>query len=117
MWSVKKAHKQTMVYQRAGDKRVNVCRWAAFPPAPHKLQELFELGYKDTLNWLKDNGKLTPGLLPDGALMDKQNVTIPAAQGNQPKWRNLVAQTAMDAPSCDESLKDAVAGKQSSEAQ
>lgn len=93
-------------------------RWAAFPPRPQKLQELFRLGYDDTFAWLKDNGKLTPGLLLDSALASQQNGSVlngcsrqTAAPGQKPRWHNLVAQTAMEAPSCDESLKDVMAGK------
>lgn len=87
------------------------CRWAAYPPAPEKLQDLFELGYNDTMTWLRDNGKLAPG---DAS---GQNGHAAPAHGGFAKtfsrrgFGPAVAQAAMEAPSCDESLKDAVAGE------
>ncbi len=103
--------------------RCAYCRWAAYPPKPEKLDELFELGFKDTLNWLIENNKLSEQLVPNGSPNGHAVANGHAAQAvsdaeseesmdeEKPLWRQLVAQTACAAPSCDESLKEAVAGK------
>ena len=30
---------------------VVACRWAAYPPAPEKLREVYQLGYRDAVTW------------------------------------------------------------------
>lgn len=92
------------------------CRWAAYPPAPEQLQDLFELGYKDTMTWLRDNGKLAPGdasglsgNTAQAAPGTAQDGLLKAKHGHS--FSHHVAQAAMEAPSCDESLKEAVAGE------
>lgn len=88
--------------------KLNVqCRWAAYPPEPNRLQDLFELGYQDTMTWLRDNGKLTPG----DANSSVGSPTAGSAQTNgRQGFGHAVAQAAMEAPSCDQSLKEAVVG-------
>lgn len=92
------------------------CRWAAYPPPPEQLQDLFELGYKDTMTWLRDNGKLAPGDAKgqngdtaQAAPATAQEGFLKAKHGHS--FSHRVAQAAMEAPSCDESLKEAVAGE------
>ncbi len=38
--------------------------WCAIPPPPERLQEMFELGYRDCLTWLAKNGKVPYGESP-----------------------------------------------------
>lgn len=94
---------------------------------------LFGLGFTDTLTWLRDNDKLTEEQLADLRQAGQSNGhTNGHANGDahghavQPfsdteseegveegksLWRQVVSQTACEAPSCDESLKEAVVGK------
>ena len=107
---------------------------------------LFELGYKDTYNWLKENKKIDPSGVPAGSQTSSQSMPsgsqtdsprgshtdsqsgspngrsshagdrffgsdadstdAPPAEA-EPLWRKL----SCEAPSCDETLKEAVAGK------
>ena len=95
---------------------------------------LFGLGFTDTLNWLRDNDKLTEEQLADLRQTGQANGhTNGHADGDanghavqpfsdteseenveqgQSLWRQVVSQTACEAPSCDESLKEAVVGEQ-----
>lgn len=122
-------------------------RWAAYPPEPHRLDELFELGYRDTLAWLKENKKIDPSGMPAGSQSSNQSVPSGSqsdsprgsrsdsqssspggkSQGEgdnffynsdaesaeeqpakaEPLWRKI----SCEAPSCDETLKEAVVGK------
>ncbi len=91
---------------------------------------LFALGYTDTLTWLKDNDKLTGEQLADlvqpvqmnghtnghahggsngHAVSDAESDA--SVDEEKSLWRQVVSQTACEAPSCDESLKEAVVGK------
>lgn len=91
---------------------------------------LFALGFSDTLIWLKDNNKLTDEQLADLVRHDQMNghtnghangsvngQAVSDAESEAPMdeqkslWRQVVSQTACEAPSCDESLKEAVVGK------
>ena len=36
-------------------------RWALYPPEPHKLREVYHLGYRDALHWLRENGRIPYG--------------------------------------------------------
>ena len=95
---------------------------------------LFALGFTDTLTWLKDNDKLTKEQLADLVQPGQMNghtnghtnghanghVNGQAASDAESEasvdeekslWRQVVSQTACEAPSCDESLKEAVVGK------
>lgn len=36
-------------------------RWAASPPEPDRLREVYELGYRDALRWLATNGRIPYG--------------------------------------------------------
>ncbi|KAL0051560.1 hypothetical protein WJX82_009808 [Trebouxia sp. C0006] len=80
--------------------------WAAYPPTPDKLDMLFALGFTDTLTWLKDNDKLTEEQLAD--LVQPESEA--SVDEEKSLWRQVVSQTACEAPSCDESLKEAVVG-------
>ena len=121
-----------------------LCRWAAYPPEPARLDELFELGYKDTYNWLRENNKIDPSgvpadsqgssqSMPSGSQTDSPRGSQSESQGGSPNkgrsphagdrffgsdadstdaeteplWRKL----SCEAPSCDETLKEAVVGK------
>lgn len=124
-----------------------LCRWAAYPPEPARLDELFELGYKDTYNWLRENNKIDPSGVPAGSQGSSQSMPsgsqTDSPRGSQsesqsgspnkgrsphaedrffgsdadstdashaetePLWRKL----SCEAPSCDETLREAVAGK------
>lgn len=109
-------------------------RWAAYPPTPDKLDMLFALGFTDTLTWLKDNDKLTDEQLADLVQHDQMNghtnghanshanggvdgqavsdaESEASVDEQKSLWRQVVSQTACEAPSCDESLKEAVVGK------
>lgn len=105
-------------------------RWAAYPPEPHKLDELFKLGYTDTMNWLMEKNKLSNQLVPNGdangdavsngstnglanghVAQSASDTDSEEPMDQKPLWRQIVAQTACEAPSCDESLKEAVSGK------
>lgn len=100
---------------------------------------LFGLGFTDTLTWLRDDDKLTEEQLANlGQTGQANGHTNGHANGDahghtnghavQPfsdteseegveegksLWRQVVSQTACEAPSCDESLKEAVVGKTS----
>ncbi|KAL3142991.1 hypothetical protein ABBQ38_003272 [Trebouxia sp. C0009 RCD-2024] len=118
--------------------------WAAYPPEPARLDELFELGYKDTFNWLRENRKIDPSGVPAGSHTSSQSVlsgsqtdsprgsltdsqsgsplrsdlagdrffsseadnTDGAHAEAEPLWRKL----SCEAPSCDETFKEAFAG-------
>lgn len=121
-------------------------RWAAYPPEPEKLDELFELGYKDTFDWLRENNKIDPSGVPAGSQTSSQSMPsgsqTDSPEGSQsesqsgspggrsqhegdrffnsdvdstdardteaePMWRKL----SCEAPSCDETFKEAFAGK------
>lgn len=107
--------------------------WAAYPPTPDKLEMLFALGFTDTLTWLKDNDKLTEEQLADlvqpgqmnglanghahghaNGRVNGQAVSDAESEASVDEekslWRQVVSQTACEAPSCDESLKEAVVG-------
>lgn len=118
-----------------------LCRWAAYPPEPARLDELFELGYKDTYNWLRENNKIDPSGVPAGSQASSQTDSPRGSQSESqsgspnkgrsphagdrffgsdadstdashaetepPLWRKL----SCEAPSCDETLKEAVVGK------
>lgn len=126
-------------------------RWAAYPPEPARLDELFELGYKDTFNWLRENRKIDPSGVPAGSHTSSQSVpsgsqtdsprgSLTDSQSGsplrsdlagdrffsadadnadgahaeaEPLWRKL----SCEAPSCDETFKEAFAGKQCSAGQ
>ncbi len=102
---------------------------------------LFALGFTDTLSWLKDNDKLTEEQLADLVQPDQMSghtnghahghangrvnghanggvngqavsdAESEASVDEKSLWRHVVSQTACEAPSCDESLKEAVVGK------
>ena len=38
--------------------------WAFFPPPREKLRKVYELGYRDALNWLKEHQQVPLGELP-----------------------------------------------------
>ena len=123
------------------------CRWAAYPPEPAKLDDLFELGYRDTLNWLKENKKIDPSGMPAGSQSSIQS-TLSESQTDSPRgsqtdsqsgspsgrsqgagdrfsyasdaesidgqaiqaeplWRKM----SCEAPSCDETFKEAFVGE------
>ena len=124
-----------------------VYRWAAYPPEPHRLDELFELGYRDTLAWLKENKKIDPSGMPVGSQSSNQGVPngsqtdsprgsqsdshsgspggrsqsagdkffyssdAESAEGEPTKAEPLWRKISCEAPSCDETLKEAVVGK------
>ena len=99
-------------------------RWAAYPPPGEKLDDLFKLGFTDTLNWLKENRhKLRANDPPsDGTMhhatngMNGKHQTESDTESEEPVEdveRSIFSQVACQAPSCDETLKEAVVGKAS----
>jgi hypothetical protein len=57
--------------------------WAAYPPEPEKLGELYELGYRDALAWLLKNGKVPYGV----ANPDETADTADSGAEQTPAWR------------------------------
>ena len=110
-------------------------RWAAYPPPEEKLDMLFKLGFTDTLKWLKENRhKLRVNDPPsDGTVYhapngmngkhqtesDTESERHQAASDTESEEpvedveRSIFSQVACQAPSCDETLKEAVVGKPS----
>eukprot|EP00884_Botryococcus_braunii_P000258 jgi/Botrbrau1/10232/Bobra.0362s0021.1 len=75
--------------------------WCALPPRPERLQELYDLGYRDCLTWLQKNGRIPYGM------MYKDGEERPVEEGAEvPRWWELLRETAAEAPACHEELGD-----------
>ena len=76
-----------------------------YPPVPEKLEDLFQLGFKDTENWLKEHRHRLRVPQP------MHNGTQHGAHQASKVPGSMFGQFACQAPSCDESLKEVAVGK------
>ena len=85
-----------------------------YPPVPEKLDDLFQLGFKDTEDWLRKHRHRLKAPQPirngtqhaaDQAASETKSQQASHVQGS------MFGQFACQAPSCDESLKEVAVGR------
>eukprot|EP00891_Asterochloris_glomerata_P002948 jgi/Astpho2/2948/fgenesh1_pg.00050_%23_180_t len=79
--------------------------WAAYPPAPEKLREVYQLGYRDAVTWLQTNGHLNLGMMDENGAMASTD-----GAEERPLWKQILEESDIDVGSCQESFKDTIQG-------